>query len=340
MKVFTQNSTTIHPEFVSKMIQALGGNGNAESGFWCTSNEICEGSGELVTYEGNNLAMTVSMDFKKSVQIQTLPQNATPCLGLIFRVSDQLVELVAVEVIGPNKLQLPIGNQFIYTKNESRIWLFEANCTQRILAVYILEQWLRKSLASEIDYLNFDLNLFEKYLQEHQNRLEDYLLRVKNEVLTLIEKVENQNEEDIAEKKKKLTTLTTLFYEYIFQAYSFQFVKGHHNYLQGIIDAEKEMLKNFRVECPSLDNLARISGLNRVKFQQIFKQIYGKSFYEYYQYARFKYVKNLISSGDYNISQTAYEIGFKNLSHFSREFAKRYGFKPNEYRKARTLKSS
>ena len=99
--------------------------------------------------------------------------------------------------------------------------------------------------------------------------------------------------------------------------------------LQAIQRAEGELLKNFREKAPTLNKLARIAGMNRQKFQELFKDVYGNSFYQYYQIARFEYAKKLIEQNGYNSSEAANAIGFKNYSHFSRIFVKLFGLKPS-----------
>jgi transcriptional regulator GlxA family with amidase domain len=48
---------------------------------------------------------------------------------------------------------------------------------------------------------------------------------------------------------------------------------------------------------------------------------------------RLNKAKDLLSDPDLNITQVAFAVGFKNLSHFSREFAFQFGKSPKEVRK-------
>ena len=40
--------------------------------------------------------------------------------------------------------------------------------------------------------------------------------------------------------------------------------------------------------------------------------------------------KELLLTTDLNVSQVAYDTGFKNLSHFSRVFTKEFGYNPSK----------
>jgi AraC-like DNA-binding protein len=110
----------------------------------------------------------------------------------------------------------------------------------------------------------------------------------------------------------------------------------HSNSKNGLLtnlkNAEEALLKDFE-NIPSLTELSKIAGMNRVKFQKLFTEHYGCTFYQYYQQKRFEYAKKLIERMDYTASDAAYAIGYKHLGHFSREFAKVNGIKPSELKK-------
>lgn len=84
----------------------------------------------------------------------------------------------------------------------------------------------------------------------------------------------------------------------------------------GIRQAEQKLMKDFSIDVITLDELAKIAGVNRVKFQELFKKLYGNSFYVRYQKGRFSYDKKLIIEENYNLCDVACAAGFKNLSHF------------------------
>lgn len=96
----------------------------------------------------------------------------------------------------------------------------------------------------------------------------------------------------------------------------------------GVRQAEQKLMKDFSTDVITLDELSKIAGVNRVKFQELFKRLYGNSFYVYYQKGRFNYAKKLIIEENYNLSDAAHAVGFKNLTHFSKQFEKLIGIKP------------
>jgi len=57
----------------------------------------------------------------------------------------------------------------------------------------------------------------------------------------------------------------------------------------------------------------------------LFKQTFGDTIYNYFQGARMEEAAFLLKQGGYSVSEAGYELGFSNLSHFSRLFKRRYG---------------
>lgn len=107
-------------------------------------------------------------------------------------------------------------------------------------------------------------------------------------------------------------------------------------------DAEKiylvrlAILKNMN-SCPLLPELAHLSGLGLTKLQKLFTQIFGQSIYQYYQAMRMIQAAGLLSS--LSVSETAYKLGFTNLSHFTRVFERHHQLKPKQF-KSRLIRES
>src|SRR4051812_15117462 len=107
-------------------------------------------------------------------------------------------------------------------------------------------------------------------------------------------------------------------------------------------DAEKiylvrlAILKNLN-SCPLLPELANLSGLGLTKLQQLFMQVFGQSIHKYYQTMRMIQAASLLSN--LSVSETAYKLGFTNLSHFTRVFERHHQLKPKQF-KSRLIRES
>lgn len=82
-----------------------------------------------------------------------------------------------------------------------------------------------------------------------------------------------------------------------------------------------------------LEDIARVAHLTQPAFCRLFKQRTSKHFVEYLNEVRIsKACKQLIES-DFNISEIAFQSGYKTLSNFNKVFKNITGNSPKEYRK-------
>jgi AraC-like DNA-binding protein len=82
---------------------------------------------------------------------------------------------------------------------------------------------------------------------------------------------------------------------------------------------------------PVLNELAIIASMSETKLKQLFKQTFGDTIYNYYQKARMEEAAFLLKQAKHSVSEVGYELGFSNLSHFSRLFEKQYGITPKKF---------
>jgi AraC-like DNA-binding protein len=82
---------------------------------------------------------------------------------------------------------------------------------------------------------------------------------------------------------------------------------------------------------PSLHELAKTAGMSETKMKQLFKQTFGDSIYNYYQRARMDQASFLLKQAAYSVTEVGYQLGFSNLSHFSRLFQKHHGLTPKKF---------
>jgi AraC-like DNA-binding protein len=85
---------------------------------------------------------------------------------------------------------------------------------------------------------------------------------------------------------------------------------------------------------PSVTKLSRVALMSSSKLKKRFKEVYGMKLYEFYNYNRLSKAKQWIESGETNVKEAAYRIGFSNLSNFSKAFKKEFGLLPSQVRAA------
>ncbi len=90
----------------------------------------------------------------------------------------------------------------------------------------------------------------------------------------------------------------------------------------------REVLLSRLESPPTLLELSRMVQMNDYKLKRCFKLYFGKTVYEFVREQRLEKAFSLLRGGDYNVSQTAFAVGYTNISHFSEAFQKRFGTAP------------
>jgi AraC-like DNA-binding protein len=90
----------------------------------------------------------------------------------------------------------------------------------------------------------------------------------------------------------------------------------------------QEILLNRLESPPSLLKLSRMVHMNDCKLKRTFKIYFGKTVYEYIREQRLEKAFSLLDTGHCNVGQSAFAVGYTNLSHFSQAFRKRFGISP------------
>jgi AraC-like DNA-binding protein len=80
-----------------------------------------------------------------------------------------------------------------------------------------------------------------------------------------------------------------------------------------------------------LNKLADTVGFSDSKLQKSFKQVFGKSIYQYALYEKMLVAQKMLKSKKYSVSEVGYELGYSNLSHFTKAFKNQFGVNPKTY---------
>lgn len=102
---------------------------------------------------------------------------------------------------------------------------------------------------------------------------------------------------------------------------------------KNILKAQEYIRNNYSAEL-SVKKLADAVHLSESYFMGRFREVTGMSVMEYVRMTRIKAACELLVNTDLSSSETAFEVGFGNLSNFNRQFRKAVGYSPREYRRA------
>ena len=109
-----------------------------------------------------------------------------------------------------------------------------------------------------------------------------------------------------------------------------QFYPLNTNDIQTIYKVKEQMLQHLDTP-PVIHELSTLANMSPTKLKCLFKQIFGDSIFSYYQSFRMQEAARLLKAGNLSVSEVGYQLGFTNLSHFSRVFAQHIGMKPKKY---------
>lgn len=104
----------------------------------------------------------------------------------------------------------------------------------------------------------------------------------------------------------------------------------HINDIKAIY-AIKHRLQTHLSEAPNISALAKDANMSEPKLRKLFKQTFGKGVFEYFQSARMSAAAMLLKEKRLTVTEVGYQLGFTNLSHFSRVFEQHIGMKPKKY---------
>ncbi|MCB1193621.1 MAG: helix-turn-helix transcriptional regulator [Leptospiraceae bacterium] len=93
----------------------------------------------------------------------------------------------------------------------------------------------------------------------------------------------------------------------------------------------EEFVRDENVESITLEQLSNFSGLSTFHFNRMFKKLYSLTPFQFVKLIRLKKSRELLDSGEKNLSFIAYECGFSDQAHFCRSFKERYGVSPGNY---------
>ena len=125
----------------------------------------------------------------------------------------------------------------------------------------------------------------------------------------------------------------SLILDIIYMLLSDEFRRGKSSAHYGKIEEIVDMMRENCDKTYSLDELCKISGLSSSHFRMLFKEMTGLSVVQFQNRLKIDRAKDLILSGNCNVTEAACAVGFSNVYYFSRMFRKLTGKNPSEYLK-------
>jgi len=99
-----------------------------------------------------------------------------------------------------------------------------------------------------------------------------------------------------------------------------------------IFHLRKQMLEKLQHNW-TIEEMSQVVELSVPHFQKLFKAETGIAPIAFLRDLRLEKARKLLETKFYRLKQIGFEVGMPNDSHFTRDFKKKYGVTPTEYRK-------
>lgn len=93
----------------------------------------------------------------------------------------------------------------------------------------------------------------------------------------------------------------------------------------------ESILRHHLQEPPSVEALARLVALNRLKLNQGFHHVFGTTPYGYLRHCRLRQARRLLMISDRSVEQIAEQVGYTSRSRFASAFRQEYGLNPKGF---------
>lgn len=124
-------------------------------------------------------------------------------------------------------------------------------------------------------------------------------------------------------------SLITNFYENL-GSVSSDLDNLHASDILAIQDSMETINSNLESQFPGIDTLARHANMSGSKYKRLFTQIYGDSPKKIFVDKKIDLGRELLLTGNYNVSDVVYQLGYSNKSFFSSLFKRRFGVSPGK----------
>ncbi len=103
---------------------------------------------------------------------------------------------------------------------------------------------------------------------------------------------------------------------------------------QKLVAIEQRFFTDVSLPLPSLELLARESGMSLSKFRKTFTLLFGNSPYEYYLGKKLESAAQMLLRQEWSVTEIALNIGYKNVISLNKAFKNRFRLTPSEYVKS------
>ncbi|NLR90918.1 helix-turn-helix transcriptional regulator [Flammeovirga agarivorans] len=130
----------------------------------------------------------------------------------------------------------------------------------------------------------------------------------------------------------KMTELNLLFQNLIRRINAKEEKKIYTDYELDCVFKIKDIITTDIKSKPVVSELAQEYGINLNKLEKVFKHLFKETVYQFYKKARIYKVQDEIKSTNKAFTEIAYDYGYTDVNHMSKNFKKTFGITPSQYK--------
>ena len=208
-------------------------------------------------------------------------------------------------------------------------YIVKKGSTMRCITVQLQKEWLAKYLQMDIygdivqQYLSLktaslDLETLDTDYKKNMSEVIEidkdhptHMVAIQNRIMTMVERFFN----DLYQKRHLIK----------------YHVEASVNDIENVRKIERLITKNISEKPPAISVLAKTALMSPTKLKQLFKDMYGKPIYQYYQFYRMQKAREMLLAKSHTITEVAFYLGFSNVGSFSSAFKKEFKVLPSKY---------
>lgn len=287
------------------------------------------------------------------ITLNNYPESCNLCrIGLAYTYVDVLKKVMhdhfvicavksgrLIHRIGDEQLELRRGDMFIVPPGVAHTEEYVEQDTSFYLIDFSQEFMCYDPLGYTIKDRLLTFLLIDTYLQKKESLLVKVPLSADDQIY-LFKEIErfyyefNNRREGMFEILNSIlmTILNVFGWKYLYQPRTFHVEQKYHRINKTIYDSIEYIHGHYQESLKIEDVLVRFA-TSRTVYCTLFKQIIGVTFHEYLTNLRCEKSAQLLSEREKTLEEIADMTGFKDVPTLYRNFVKKYGVSPGEYRK-------
>ncbi|NIJ45394.1 AraC-like DNA-binding protein [Wenyingzhuangia heitensis] len=289
-------------------------------------------------YQNIDRSTPILIDENNLFSLLTLSNNTTDNQHPIFKTKHNYIQLffnlkeTSTVAFNMEHCAIELKNNesgMVYFNEEETNILFNLAPDSEIIAMLIPVQYFHSLFTTEENYLlNFDNFVIGKPIIETKATTP-----AQQVVLHQISKKPDNSPLNNLFLKAKAYELFSLYFSNTEDNSSDNcpFISNEDTMAQ--LKKAKDIVIENMADPPSLDELAKMVGLNIKKLKQGFKEVYGTPVFTFLLNYKLEFSKKLLLENKLNVNEIGNKVGYSTSSHFIAAFKRKFGITPKQFTK-------